>query len=232
MVLKPAQLSPPPAADVEILGEQSGDEFEIEAIEESSSEDDEPLAARTRRPSSGGRRPLVGAAPASGAAAAAAGGAAAAADASGAAAGQRRIDSFMQRVPRGQASMQALAGPPPFEGRQQAGAMAMRPASAEEQQLDMLDYANRMVGAEYSEAWVCLVRLCSTCLASAPPTPCGQEEKQTQALFALCWAHSRQGMCGAGDNPCVHAPRYGPPFRRSLATPPSAAVSATLWRRR
>ncbi|KAI7836066.1 hypothetical protein COHA_010035 [Chlorella ohadii] len=57
----------------------------------------------------------------------------------------RRIDSFVQRVPRGQASAQALAGPAAAEGRQQAGAMAMRPASAEEQQLDMLDYANRMV---------------------------------------------------------------------------------------
>ena len=173
MVLKPAQLSPPPAADVEILGEQSGDEFET--IEESSSEDDEPLAARTRRPSSGGTSPLVGAAPDGGAAAAAAGGAAAAAAAAGAAAGQRRIDSFMQRVPLGQASMQALAGPPPAEGRQQAGAMAMRPASAEEQQLDMLDYANRMVGAVFVEAWLdwCIVQHTPDFLA-APPAPCGQ----------------------------------------------------------
>lgn len=144
--------SPCPALlpDVEIVGEQSGDEFEIEAIEESSSDDEEPLAARSRRPSTGGRRPPLGGAAlaAGGAAAAAAGGAAAAAAAAGAGGGgQRRIDSFMKRVPRGQASALALAGPPAQEGRQQAGAMAMRPASAEEQQLDMLDYANRMVGA-------------------------------------------------------------------------------------
>ncbi|PRW57979.1 ATP-dependent DNA helicase Q-like 1 isoform A [Chlorella sorokiniana] len=134
-------------SDVEIVGEASGDEFEIEAIEESSSEDDEPLAARTRRPSSGGRRPLPGAALVGGGAMGTGGGTAvaAAAAAGGGGGGQRSIDAFVQRVPRGQASVQALAGPPPAEGRQQAGAMAMRPASAEEQQLDMLDYANRMV---------------------------------------------------------------------------------------
>ncbi len=222
----PARLSPRPAADVEIVGDRSGDEFEIEAIEESSSEDDEPLAARSRRPSSAGRRPLPAAAPAGGGGGAAAGAAAAAAAGGG---GQRRIDSFVQRVPRGQASAQALAGPAAAEGRQQAGAMAMRPASAEEQQLDMLDYANRMVGAGAFARlrWLggpigllvcCMCACCTYWLAGSRACrvsmqarlPFHQPDTSTRSMRSTLYPHPR----------------------RCLATPPSAPGSATLWRRR
>lgn len=58
-----------------------------------------------------------------------------------------RIESFFQRVPKGTPSNTALAGPPRLEqpAAQQVQA-AMRPATEEERHLDMLDYANRMVG--------------------------------------------------------------------------------------
>lgn len=185
---------------MEIVGEQSGDEFEIEAIEESSSEDEEPLAARSRRPSTGGRRPPLGGAAlaAGGAAAAAAGGAAAAAAAAagGGGGGQRRIDSFMQRVPRGQASALALAGPAAQEGRQQAGAMAMRPASAEEQQLDMLDYANRMVGAAGWLGW--RVLLTGGCEVGLLRRACGMRVGHVHTQVS--------SLLVADACPCTHSP--------------------------
>ena len=124
---------------------------------------------------------------------------------------------------------QALAGPAAAEGRQQAGAMAMRPASAEEQQLDMLDYANRMVGAGAFARlrWLggpigllvcCMCACCTYWLAGSRACrvsmqarlPFHQPDTSTRSMRSTLYPHPR----------------------RCLATPPSAPGSATLWRRR
>jgi hypothetical protein len=96
---------------------------EVEAIEESS--EDEALAAARRPPRSARRG---------------------AGSAQGGPGRGPPIDTFFQRLPPGVPSSLALAAPPPSE-RQLAGAQASRPATVEEQQLDLLDYANLMVGA-------------------------------------------------------------------------------------
>ncbi|KAI3425882.1 hypothetical protein D9Q98_007855 [Chlorella vulgaris] len=104
---------------------------EAEVIEESSDEEAAPRlppSTTRRRSSAAAAEAAVGGRQSQGAAARGASG----------------IESFFQRVPRGVASNAALAGPRPSE-RQVLGAQAMRPAAAEEQQLDLLDFANLKV---------------------------------------------------------------------------------------
>lgn len=162
------------SADVDLTG-GTGDEFEVEAIEESSSEDDEPLAARAaaRRPPSASRRPAVAAA-----ATAAGGGARAAA--------LGRIDAFLQVLPRGTPSAAALAGGS-GQSRQQAGALASRAATAEEQQLDLLDYANLMVGI-----------VCGYQGVFKPASSAGSG--------GLGWAGPRRGLCSLWQVPLTRLP--------------------------
>ena len=177
-------------ADIDLTG--SGDEFGVEEIEESSSEDERPLASRAAvapRPPSVSRRPSAVAA----AAAAAAGGAVAAARA---AAPSGRIDAFLQRLPRGTPSAAALAGGGGGQGRQQAGALASRPATAEEQQLDLLDYANLMVGVQGDG-----IRGCRTLVHGCT----GEELAWGQAVGSKCakvggceWTMCK-GACSAQD---------------------------------
>ena len=115
----------PGAADFEVV---DAADAEAEAIEDSSSEDDVVLGNRRRAPALAPRR--AGNA-ASAAAAAAAG-----------AGGSVTIGKFFEKLPRGVPSNAALAA----MGLGSASSQAMRPASSEEQQLDDLDYANRLVG--------------------------------------------------------------------------------------
>ena len=121
-------------ADVEVL-EASGDEFEVEAIEDSSDDEQQGIMpGGAHAPMRGTRLGSVPSRRQPSAAAAAAGGGG--------------IGSFFQKLPRGVPSSAALAGPSQQQQqRQQQGAQALRPATAEEQQLDLLDYANQMVGA-------------------------------------------------------------------------------------
>lgn len=119
--------------------------------------DDAPIASRAcgfRTAAAAARRhPLAGAAaaPAAGAAAAAAaGGVSRRTDG--------RIDGFLQRLPRGTPSAAALA-------RQHAGAaaaMGSRPATEGELQLDLLEYANQMVGVSgcWDSRWALVEQRC------------------------------------------------------------------------
>ena len=137
-----------PASDVEVVeavvaGEDELDELaaaagEVEGIEESS-EEEAPAAARARRrPSTAGKRRLPF--PASAGVAARH-----APTPSGQPSRGPSIEAFFQRLPRGVPSNAALAPPPPPSERQLLAAAAARPASAQEQHLDLLDYANLKV---------------------------------------------------------------------------------------
>ncbi|EFN55525.1 hypothetical protein CHLNCDRAFT_133956 [Chlorella variabilis] len=135
-------------SDVEVVeavvaGEDELDELaaaagEVEGIEESS-EEEAPAAARARRrPSTAGKRRLPF--PASAGVAARH-----APTPSGQPSRGPSIEAFFQRLPRGVPSNAALAPPPPPSERQLLAAAAARPASAQEQHLDLLDYANLKV---------------------------------------------------------------------------------------